>query len=206
MTYGKPHIGETIDNTDLFESDQRYRSAHFHDDDYSHLEISNTEWNQCVIENMTLSQTHFDNCYFIDVLFKNCDLSNAHFNKSLLRRVSFSHCKIMGSDFVEDMMELVHFENVLGHYANFSSLHNKGLSFLSCDLSNGYFTSCEMKKTTFEDTKLLACEFLGSPLRDIDLSSDVITGIRINPQDIAGATIDEWQAIDIVGLLRIKIK
>ena len=41
---------------------------------------------------------------------------------------------------------------------------------------------------------------------NIDLSESIIEGIAISPEDIKGATINEFQAVDLLYLLGVKIK
>ncbi len=43
-------------------------------------------------------------------------------------------------------------------------------------------------------------------LKDIDLSNSIIDGIVVSLDDIKGAIINEYQAIDLIGLIGVKIK
>ena len=43
-------------------------------------------------------------------------------------------------------------------------------------------------------------------LKDVDLSSSIIVGLAISIENIRGAIIDTYQAVDLLYLLGIKIK
>ena len=43
-------------------------------------------------------------------------------------------------------------------------------------------------------------------MKDVDLSSSFIDGITISLEDIKGAIINEYQAINLIGLIGVKIK
>ena len=49
-------------------------------------------------------------------------------------------------------------------------------------------------------------KFFKTSLKSIDLSSSFIDGIVISLEDIKGAIINEYQAINLIALLGVKIK
>lgn len=73
-------------------------------------------------------------------------------------------------------------------------------------LRNGAFQENKIKKLIFKNADLTQVQFLKTSLKGIDLSNSIISGIIIAIEDIRGATINELQALDLVGLIGVKIK
>lgn len=85
-------------------------------------------------------------------------------------------------------------------------MNNKTVQFHQCSLHNASFIETKMNKTSFQECDLTQCEFLHAPLYKTDLSSCQIEGIITSPEDIRGAMINSFQAIDLIHLLNVKIK
>ena len=58
----------------------------------------------------------------------------------------------------------------------------------------------------FENADLTRTQFFKTSLKGIDLSSSRIEQIAISIEDIKGAIIEQFQAIDLLYLLGVKIK
>jgi len=58
----------------------------------------------------------------------------------------------------------------------------------------------------FNNVDLTQSKFFKTSLKGIDLSSSKIEGIAISIEDIKGAIIDQFQAIDLLYLIGVKLK
>ena len=58
----------------------------------------------------------------------------------------------------------------------------------------------------YEKSDLTQAMFSKTSLKNIDLSDSVIEGIAISIDDIKGALINQFQAIDLLYLIGVKIK
>ena len=63
-----------------------------------------------------------------------------------------------------------------------------------------------LKKVYFEKADLVQAQVFKTSLKDIDLSNSFIDGIVVSLEDIKGAIINEYQAINLISLMGVKIK
>lgn len=63
-----------------------------------------------------------------------------------------------------------------------------------------------MKNVYFEESDLTQAQFFKTSLNNIDLSNSNIEKISVSLTDIKGATINQFQSIDLLYLLGVKIK
>ena len=73
-------------------------------------------------------------------------------------------------------------------------------------MRNMYFEENKHKTLEFNDSDLTQVNFFKTKLKDVDLTSNTITGLIVGHEDIRGAIINEFQAIDLIMLLGVKIK
>ena len=74
------------------------------------------------------------------------------------------------------------------------------------DLTESRFLTNSLKSTIINDTKLTKSNIINTSLNKIDLSTDTIDGISIDPKDLSGAIINYNQAAQIVTILGIEIR
>lgn len=164
------------------------------------------EYNYCVFDGCQLQDVTFENSYFINVIFKDCDLSNIRFHSSLFRKTKFVNCKLMGTDFAESLFDDVRLKDCQCHFANFSMMKNKIVSFDNCDFTQASFIETQLKKTKFKECSFYDCEVFHSSLYHVDLSSCDLTHIITSLEDISGAIINRYQAESLIHLLKVQIK
>ena len=63
-----------------------------------------------------------------------------------------------------------------------------------------------IKNILFKESDLTRAQFLKTSLNGIDFSDSTIEGIIVSIQDIKGATVNQFQAIDLMNLLGVKVK
>ena len=64
----------------------------------------------------------------------------------------------------------------------------------------------KLKNIYFKNSDLTKIQFYRTSLKNIDLSDANISGISVPLEDIKGAIINEFQAIDLLYLLGVKLK
>ena len=64
---------------------------------------------------------------------------------------------------------------------------------------------CGLNNEMMNDTGRRQCQRLKEKLKDIDFSKSIISGIAVYLNDLKGAIINEMQAIELTGLLGVKI-
>lgn len=90
-------------------------------------------------------------------------------------------------------------------YVNFAMASIKNVLFKDTILRNSNFQENAIKNLVFKEADLTQTQFFKTKLSNIDLSESIIDGIAISTEDIKGAIINEFQAIDLIGLLGVKI-
>ena len=69
-----------------------------------------------------------------------------------------------------------------------------------------YFFNVQTKNIYFNNVDLTQAQLFKTSLNKIDLSSCKIEGIAISIEDIKGATIEPFQAVDLMYLIGVKVK
>ena len=134
--------------------------------------------------------------YFIDVIFQ----------RSSFSRCEFINCKLSGTDFTETIQNNVVYKDTNAQYANFSLSRYNNVLFENTILRNAYFEEDILKNVFFDKADLMQAQIFKTSLKDIDLSNSFIDGITISLEDIKGAIINEYQAINLIELIGVKIK
>ena len=63
-----------------------------------------------------------------------------------------------------------------------------------------------IKKITLNNVNLTKCDIYKNPLNGVDVSTCNISKIKISTDDVRGIIIDQFQSIDLVTMLDVKIK
>ena len=89
---------------------------------------------------------------------------------------------------------------------NLSNASIENILFEDLQITNSYFQETKMKKIGFKNIDLTQAQFFKTSLNGIDLSNSKIERIAISIEDIKGAIIDRFQAMDLLYLIGVKIK
>lgn len=171
------------------------------------LEARKLEFHHCQFRTCRLLDAVLNRCYFADVRFENCDLSGADFSDSTFHRVVFDNCRLTGMDLNDSIFENCRFYLCQGEMSNFASCKANTLSFEQCVLSDSRLEACRLKNTAFTDCRLEGCELLHTALKNMDLRSDQITGIRLSGRrELNGAIVTPEQAADLAALLGVIVR
>ena len=111
-----------------------------------------------------------------------------------------------GDNFIDARLYNISFVESNLNYANFTTASIENVSFKDTVLRNSNFQENKFKNIIFKNADLTQSQFFKTSLRNIDLSESIIDGIILSVEDIKGAIINEFQAIDLITLLGVKIK
>jgi len=78
--------------------------------------------------------------------------------------------------------------------------------FSNSGLVSSSFGENKLKNIYLKNSDLTKSQFYKTSLKNIDLSDSNIAGISVQLDDIKGAIIDEYQSIDLLYLLGVKLK
>lgn len=172
----------------------------------SYMQKEEIEFHSCFLKEVEGQNCQFFKSYFSNSIFENCNFSNANFSKSTFKKVVFKNCNLIGAN-----LDSCYLENTQWINCNLKNvfLSNSSISktiFSESTLKEGYLNSLILKNVEFINCNLTLCDFSKTSLNQIDLSTDIISGITIYPNDIYGIILNEIQALDFLKILGIKIK
>ncbi len=198
-TISEIEIEDTIEYVKIREHDQ--------------FDFSNVlECNHCYFEKVCFTDLNFQNISCYDVIFKNCDFSNVIWNSNsefaspYLHKVTFDNCKMVGTDFGMTTIKKVTFQNCVGRYVNFSFATMNEVKIISCSFQNMILQDTNCKKLLLQDNELLDLELLHTSLKDVDITSNHIEGLKTDLESIRGMIVNSSQALQLSGLLGIIVK
>lgn len=116
------------------------------------------------------------------------------------------NCKISGCNFAENRLYNVALIETNASYMSLSMASIENILFKNMCLKNSYFQETKIKNIYFDNADLTQSKFFKTSLKGIDLSSSKIEGIAISIEDIKGAIIDQFQAVDLLYLIGVKLK
>ena len=111
-----------------------------------------------------------------------------------------------GCNFIEARLYNVSFKETNINYANLSITSMENVLFDNSGLRNSNFQENSLKNVYFEKSDLTQAMFVKTSLKNIDLSNSIIEGISVSIDDIRGASINQFQSVDLLYLIGVKIK
>lgn len=176
---------------------------------YIDIEMENEkivmERKDCLFNKVKLLGCRGSKSSFVNIRFENCDLSNTSFSDSTIHTVEFIGCKLTGTDFSGCSLRDVYFDTCLLEYSNFNCSTIKNTYFKECKLEEASFNSTECKNNQIETCNFMRAEFLNTPLRGMDFSTSIITGIKVSTPDLLGVMVDQRGALELANLLGIVV-
>lgn len=209
----QPELGEMIASSDL---NERARRAMLLNDDVEGRSFEHDELTDAAGDRLDFACCRFVRCHiepdgikwisFKDCVFENCDLSGAMLRKASFLRVEFRDCRMVGGDFSETSLQSVLFQASQMKYANFSRAKMNCVRFEECVMDNAAFYECKNKAVAFAGGSLVEAELGGMPLKDLDLRSTDIRGIRVVGGELRGAIVSPVQAMELARILGVVIR
>lgn len=210
----KPKIIELEKLQEIHDLENELRK---NDGNLENILIKETNFNNINLYDIKIGKSRFQNVEIIegklekntfeDVIFENCNFSNTSFEDSTFIRCEFNNCKLTGSDFSETRIYNAIFYDTNANYIKLSMSSIEDVCFNKTALRNSNFQENKLKKVYFtNNTDLTQAHIFKTSFKDIDLSETIIDQIAISQEDIKGAIIEGFQAMDLLYLLGVKIK
>ena len=98
------------------------------------------------------------------------------------------------------------FDHCQGRYSNLSSSQLFNVMFDHCDLQEASFYDANFKKIQFNETNLIQSELASLHHKGLDLSTCQIQGAMFDLASLKGLIINDFQAVDLIGILGVKVK
>jgi len=170
------------------------------------IEIYDREFENVIFNDVNIINSKFEKTTFKNIKFIHCNFSNTSFDSCSFIRCEFENCKLTGCNFLENRINNVSFIETNADYMNLSMASIDGILFNNTRLRNSYFQENKMKNVFFENTDLMQAQFFNTSLKNIDLSDCNIEGFSVSIEDIKGAIINQFQTVDLMYLLGVKLK
>lgn len=157
----------------------------------------------CTFEDIDFSRSTFANVRFIGCRFITCTMSRCWLN-----RVDFCGCSAPGLSVLKSRLTGVSLSDCQLRYADFSEATIKGLRASFTVLAESSWHASNLSDARFAGCDLTRAEFFRTRLAGIDLSTCEIAGLVLSSDfhELRGCIIDPEQAVDLVGMLGVKIK
>ncbi len=170
------------------------------------IELTDITIKRAIINNTEIINSNLEKNTFIDIQFNNCNFSNTSFDNCSFIRCEFNNCKLTGCNFIENGLYDVGFIDTNMNYTNISMSSMRNMLFKNTMLRNSCFNENETKNIILKEADLTRVQFFKTSLKAVDLSGSIIEGIAVSLEDIKGAIINEFQSLDLIYLLGIKVK
>lgn len=161
---------------------------------------------KAIINKVEIIESNLEKNTFMDIEFNHCNFSNTSFENSTFIRCEFNNCKLTGCNFIESRIDHVSFIETNMDYSNLSMARMENVLFENTGLRNSSFEENRIKNILLKQADLTQTQFFKTSLKEIDFSDSIIEGIIVSISDIKGAIINPLQALDLIGLMGIKIK
>ncbi len=167
------------------------------------FELHGVLLDHCSLSGLVLAKTSFYDCELVG-----CDFSNSDFEEAYFSRTRIVGCKLEGAQLHKAFFRSSRMVDCMCRYANLAEVTLENTSLVGCDLRESFFNEVRLRKgTRFERCDLTRADFFRTPLKGIDLSSCQIAGIGVSDThaELRGALIAAEQAVDLVGMLGVRI-
>ena len=124
-----------------------------------------------------------------------------------LNRVDFRSCSAPGLSFLKSRLTSVSATDCQLRYSDMSEATVRGLRLRTCNLAESSWHATRLKSVDLADCDLTRAEFVRTPLAGIDLTGCRIGGLTVSDdyRELRGCTIAPDQAVDLIGLLGVRI-
>ena len=166
--------------------------------------IEKTSFEEC-LKKMKFQDVHIDQniqqrTIIQDLTFDGCLFENIDFTKVSLKHldlidVTFDKCDLSNQNFDHQYLNRVQFKNC-----------KLNVMFDHCDLQEASFYDANFKKIQFNETNLIQSELASLHHKGLDLSTCQIQGAMFDLASLKGLIINDFQAVDLIGILGVKVK
>lgn len=160
---------------------------------------------EVIFTQINATATHLDHVRMEDVRLVGCNLANAAWSHLSCVRAEFRGCRMTGLTMLEAMFHDTLFKDCKGDLAQFYKAKLRGVRFEQCPLAGADFRLADVTGVVFAQCDLTGVDFTGATMPGADLRGCQIEGMRVGPQELRGAIIDEVQALALVRAMGITI-
>ena len=173
----------------------------------------------CDLQFFEIHGSHFEHCSFCganlgkasfyDCTFLGCDFSNVRMDNAFFARSRLEGCKLEGAQLTGAIFRSTRLVGCHCRYANMGEAKFEGAVLEECDLREAFLNEVRFaKRSRLNGCSLVRADFFRTPLKGMDLSTCDIAGIAVSDtrQELHGAIICAEQAVDVVGMLGLRVK
>lgn len=168
---------------------------------HTDVEINSCEFDGVIFDKVDIKFGNIE-----DVLFKNCDLSNVRFINTSMYRVRFENCKLFGTNFIDSGLNHIVIKDSMCSLINITHTKLKNIEFINSNFKDSAIVECNLKNILLNNIDFTNSEILNTPLKDIDLSNTNLFNLNTDLYSIKGMFINQYQAMDLIQILGVKIK
>ena len=207
-----PNLGENLGLEDLLarmeEPDARVSGSAFSGLELADVTAHGTTFENVVFRGCTFDCVSLSGCTFTDVLFWGCRFIRCDMGRSWLNRVDFSSCSAPGMTFVKGRLTGVLMTDSQFGYCDFAEASVSRLRASSTSLAEANVFSTKLSHVELDRCDLTRATLYRVSLAGVDLSTCDISGVRVSGdfRELRGAEVSAEQAVQLAGLLGIKIK
>lgn len=172
-------------------------------EEFDNLYFENVRFDHC-----TFSKVLMERCSFRNVVFDSCAFPNCDFSRSWFGQCEFKSSQLVGCNFGESRFTDFIVEKSALRYANFTSAQFDKCLIADCDLSDTFFAGCTLKSFETYGSQFIRTEFFRTALKNVDFSACELEGICVseNAEELKGAVVNTFQAVELSRLLGLVIK
>ena len=174
--------------------------------DLSGRAIARPHFDTVIFTQVIATGVHFDHLRAEDVRFRGCNLANAVWPDAMCSRLEFIGCRMTGFSAQEGEFADVVFRDCKLDLAQFYHTNLHGARFEDCPLTGGDLRGADLTGAVLARCDLSGADLTGAALAGVDLRTCMIDGMRIGPQELRGATVDEAQAVALVRAMGITVE
>lgn len=171
--------------------------------DLQFFEFHHVELEHCSLCGARLAKASFYDCTFVE-----CDFSNADLKETYFARCTLMGCKLEGAQLTKAFFRSTRLTDCMGRYGNWGEATLESVALSGCNMREAFLNEVRLKRgTRFEHCDLERADFFRTRLRGIDLSTCNIAGIMVSDtkEELRGMLIAAEQAVDLVGLLGVRV-
>lgn len=147
-----------------------------------------------------IEKTSFEEC-LKKMKFQDVHIDQNIQQRTIIQDLTFDGCLFENIDFTKVSLKYLDLIDV---------------TFDKCDLSNQnfdhqylnrvQFKNCKLTGTSFIETNLIQSELASLHHKGLDLSTCQIQGAMFDLASLKGLIINDFQAVDLIGILGVKVK
>lgn len=174
--------------------------------DYNHLRAGGLILEQVKARKVQLLGSMLPGLRVVDTALETCELSGSQWERAFFRRVTFQGCRLLGTQMLDGIFEDVGFVNCQAEGLLLVSGKFKNCRFSKCVLRKASFDGADASGVVFDNCDLTEVDFHLAKLKATDFRSSQIGGLRVGVEEMQGAIIAPHQALQVIGLLGVKIQ